>query len=163
MGLLSFVIIKSSNWKPPLCKREIFLKTNIVYCIVGTLPCSMVGAFTLVKKSKQIQIIAVFVSTLFNTIGKLNRFSLINTFCGQLRHSTYIWMYSKLYMKYLINVKKSDNLQYNTLVCWIDGTNDLSTKHLAFQVFIFINSNRLRALKTLYLYVCNFIKKIKNE
>ena len=72
-----------------LMKRN-FLKTNIVHCIVGTVPCSMVGAFTLVKKSKQIQIIAVFVSTLFNTIGKLNRFSLINTFCGQLRHSTYI-------------------------------------------------------------------------
>ena len=45
--------------------------------------CS-VDSFTLVK-SKQIQIMAVFVSsTLYNTIGKLNRCSLINTFCGQL-------------------------------------------------------------------------------
>ena len=31
------------------------------------------------------------------------------------------------------------NLQYNTLVCWADGTNDSSTKHLTFQVFSFHN------------------------
>ena len=31
-------------------------------------------------------------------------------------------------------VLNSDNLQYNTLVCWADGTNDLT-----FQVFIFHN------------------------
>ena len=30
---------------------------------------------------------------------------------------------------------KSDNLQYNTLACWVDGTNDSSTKLLMFQVF----------------------------
>ena len=29
---------------------------------------------------------------------------------------------------------KSDNLQYNTLVCWANGTSDLLTKHLKFQV-----------------------------
>ena len=32
---------------------------------------------------------------------------------------------------------KSDNLQYNTLVRWADGTNDSSTKRLTFQVFFF--------------------------
>ena len=34
---------------------------------------------------------------------------------------------------------KSDNLQYNTLVRWADGTNDSSTKRLTFQVFFFHN------------------------
>ena len=32
---------------------------------------------------------------------------------------------------------KSVNLQYNTLVCWADGTNNSSTKCLMFQVFFF--------------------------
>ena len=32
---------------------------------------------------------------------------------------------------------KSDNLQYNTLVRWADGTNDWSIKHLPFQVYFF--------------------------
>ena len=31
----------------------------------------------------------------------------------------------------------SDNLQYNTLVCWADGTNNSSTKRLIFQVFLY--------------------------
>ena len=58
-------------------------------------------------------------------------------------------------------VQKSDNLQYNTLVCWADGTNDSSTKRLMFQVFFFfIISYKLRALKTLYFHFCNFIKKL---
>ena len=48
------------------------------------------------------------------------------------------------------------------LVRWADGTNDSSTKRLTFQVFFFIISNRLRALKSLYFHFCNFIKK-KNE
>ena len=56
-------------------------------------------------------------------------------------------------------VLKSDNLQYNTLVRWADGTNDSSSKLLTFQVFFFIISYRLRALKTLYFHFCNFIKK----
>ena len=34
-------------------------------------------------------------------------------------------------------LKKSDNLQYNMLVRWANGTNDSSTKRLAFQVFFF--------------------------
>ena len=56
---------------------------------------------------------------------------------------------------------KSNNLQYNTLVRLADGTNDSSTKRLTFQVFFFIISYRLRALKTLYFHFCNLIKKIK--
>jgi len=59
---------------------------------------------------------------------------------------------------------KSDNLQYNTLARWVDGTNDSSTKRLMFQaLFFFIISYRLRALKTLYFYFCKFIKKYKNK
>ena len=54
---------------------------------------------------------------------------------------------------------KSDNLQYNTLVFWADGTINSLTKGLMFQVFFFIISNRLRALKTLYFHFCNFIKE----
>ena len=62
-----------------------------------------------------------------------------------------------------LRFQKSDNLQYNTLVRWADGTNDSSTKHLTLQVFFFIISYRLRALKTLYFHFCNFIKKLKNK
>ena len=46
-------------------------------------------------------------------------------------------------------VLNSNNLQYNTPCCWIDRTNQSSTKHLMFQaLFFFIISYRLRALKT---------------
>ena len=45
------------------------------------------------------------------------------------------------------------------LVCWANETNDSSTKCLTFQVFFFIISYRLRALKTLYFHFCNSIKK----
>ena len=39
---------------------------------------------------------------------------------------------------------QSVNLQYNTLVCWDDGTNDLTTKRLMFQVlFFFIKSCKI--------------------
>ena len=34
-------------------------------------------------------------------------------------------------------IYKSDNLQYNSLVCWFTGTNDSSTKGLMFQVLFF--------------------------
>ena len=37
----------------------------------------------------------------------------------------------------LFSVYKSDNLQYNTLVRWANGTSKLSTKCLTFQVFFF--------------------------
>ena len=40
-------------------------------------------------------------------------------------------------MNTYISIKKFVNLQYDTLVCWADGTNDSSTKHLMFQVFFF--------------------------
>ena len=58
---------------------------------------------------------------------------------------------------------KSDNLQYNTLARWVNGTNNSSTKRLMFQSLFFLSiiSYRLRALKTLYFYFCNFIKKNK--
>ena len=57
---------------------------------------------------------------------------------------------------------KSNNLQYNTLVCWANGTNKSLTKRLMFQLFFFfIISYRLRALKTLYFHFCNLIKKIR--
>ena len=35
--------------------------------------------------------------------------------------------------------QKSDNPQYNMLVCWTDGTNNSSTKWLTFQVCIFFS------------------------
>ena len=55
---------------------------------------------------------------------------------------------------------KSNNLQYNMLGHWVDGTNDSSTKRLMFQaLFFLIISYRLRALKTLYFYFCKIIKK----
>ena len=59
-----------------------------------------------------------------------------------------------------VHLQKSVNLQYNTLGCLDDGTNQSSTKSLMFQVlFFFYTFYRLRALKTLYFYFCNFIKK----
>ena len=55
---------------------------------------------------------------------------------------------------------KSVNLQYITLGCLDDGTNKSETKTLMFQVLFFSYPfYRLRALKTLYFYVCNFIEK----
>ena len=45
------------------------------------------------------------------------------------------------------NNMKSDNLQYNTLVGWVDGTNYSSTKHLTFQdLFFFQNFLQTYAL-----------------
>ena len=38
------------------------------------------------------------------------------------------------------NHYESKNLQYNTLVCWFAGTNDLTTKGLMFQVLFFAKS-----------------------
>ena len=45
---------------------------------------------------------------------------------------------------------KSDNLQYNTLVCWADGTNDSSTKHLTFQVLF---SNNFLWYSKLFIFI----------
>ena len=50
---------------------------------------------------------------------------------------------------------KSDNLHYNTLVHWANGTNDSSTKRRMFQVFFFIISYRLMELNT---HFCNLKK-----
>ena len=56
---------------------------------------------------------------------------------------------------------KSVNLQHITLGCLDDGTNESSTKSVIFQVLFFYTFYRLRALKTVYFYFCNFIKKSK--
>ena len=58
-------------------------------------------------------------------------------------------------LAYPQRLQKSDNLQYNMLGCWVDGTNDsLTNRPCSKHYFFFIISYRLRALKTLY-------KKIK--
>ena len=36
-----------------------------------------------------------------------------------------------------IRIHKSDNLQYDTLGCWVHGTNDSSTKCLMFQALLY--------------------------
>ena len=36
-----------------------------------------------------------------------------------------------------VEKRKTANLQYKTLVCWADGTNNLSTTRLMFQVHFF--------------------------
>ena len=56
----------------------------------------------------------------------------------------------------VLDFLKSDNIQFNTLVCWIPQTNDSSTKHLMFHAV----SYRLRHSK---LFISNFYKyKRKN-
>ena len=44
-----------------------------------------------------------------------------------------------------------------------DGTNESLTKSLVFQVLFLYTFYRLRALKTLYFYVCIFIKKNEKD
>ena len=64
-----------------------------------------------------------------------------------------LWVRLVLYSRVFIKrpVLKSDNLQYNKLGRWVDGT-----KHLMFQaLFFFIISYRL------YFYFCKIIKKNK--
>ena len=73
--------------------------------------------------------------------------------CLILSGCMYIWV------RYL---QKSDNLQYNTLARWFDGTNDSLINRLMFQaLFLFKISYRLRALKTLYFNFCKIIKNTK--
>ena len=63
---------------------------------------------------------------------------------------------------YWFNLVKSDNLQYDTLARWVDETNNSSTMRRMFQaLFLFIISYRLRALKTLYFYICKIFKNIR--
>ena len=64
-------------------------------------------------------------------------------------------------MKNHLENKKSVNLQYITLGCLDNGTNESSIKSLIFQLLFFYTFYRLQALKTLYFYLCNFIKKNK--
>ena len=48
------------------------------------------------------------------------------------------------------------------IIRWVNGTNDSSTKRLMFRaLFFFINSYKLRALKTLYFKFCKIIKNKK--
>ena len=57
---------------------------------------------------------------------------------------------------------KSDNLQYNTLVRWADGTNDSSTKRLMFQVlFFFIKSCKILCKNPFNLFFLFFYKITK--
>ena len=51
------------------------------------------------------------------------------------------------------NCIKSNNLQYDTLVCWADGTNDSSTKHLTFQVLIFFHKILQNSLQKLFQFI----------
>ena len=66
-----------------------------------------------------------------------------------------IWTFDLLVLLTLADLSdlKSDNLQYDTLVCWVAGTNDLSTKCLVFQALFFHNFS-------LCFYFCKFIEKI---
>ena len=62
---------------------------------------------------------------------------LVPTICTHalvVRRSNHRWKISDV-----IEVLKSVNLQYNTLVIWADGTKDSSTKRLMFQVLLFFS------------------------
>ena len=59
---------------------------------------------------------------------------------------------------------KSDNLQYNMLVCWFTGTNDTSTKCLMFQVLFcsFIISCKIICnIVSIYLFIFINLQKQK--
>ena len=66
-----------------------------------------------------------------------------------------------LYFDYLnfILLYKSDNRQYNTMVCWVDGKNDSLTKCLMFQVlFFFIISCKFLCKNCFNFFFYNFTK-----
>ena len=50
-------------------------------------------------------------------------------------------------------VQKSDNLQYNTLVCWVAGMNDSSTNHQVFQVLFFFHNFLQNSLQKLFQFI----------
>ena len=52
--------------------------------------------------------------------------------------------------------QKSDNLQYNTLVCWVAGTNDSSTKRLMFQVLFFSHNFLQNSLQKSFEFIFLF-------
>jgi len=63
----------------------------------------------------------------------------------------------------MLAFSKSDNLQYDTLVCCVTGTKDSSTKRLMFKALsLIIISYRLRALKTLCIFLI-FVKLLKKN
>ena len=67
------------------------------------------------------------------TLVKLNEITLVEkigvgrNFC--------VRSYAGSIKKFRVSQLKSDNLQYDTLVRWTDGTNDSLTKRLTFQLF----------------------------
>ena len=54
---------------------------------------------------------------------------------------------------YFDNKLKSNNLQYNMLVRWFAGTNDLSTKRLMFQVLSFFHNFLQNSLQKLFQFI----------
>ena len=58
-------------------------------------------------------------------------------------------------------ILKSDNIQYNTLGCWVHGTNNSSTKCLMFQVFFFIKSCNILCKNPFNLFFLFFYKITK--
>ena len=50
-------------------------------------------------------------------------------------------------------VLKSVNLQYNTLVCWADRTNNSSTKRMMFQVLFFFHKILQKILQKPFQFI----------
>ena len=73
-------------------------------------------------------------------------YSILNELTGQWGSGTHI---------------KSVNLPYNTLVRWADGTNDLPTKRLMFQVFFFKQNLAKFFAKTLLIFFSYKITSMK--
>ena len=60
-------------------------------------------------------------------------------------------------------ILKSDNLQYNTLVCWFAGTNDSSTKLWCSKYYLIFTISCKILCKITSIYFCKFTKmKIKS-
>ena len=57
------------------------------------------------------------------------------------------------YVDQMIGYLKSDNLQYNTLGCWVAGTNDSSTKGLMFQVLFFFHNFLQNSLQKFFQFI----------
>ena len=86
--------------------------------------------------------------------------SLLQAFCQKWACKMVI-SYKKCATKFKEDDHKSVNLQYNTLGCLDDGTNESLTKRLMFQVlFFFMISCRILCKNTFNLFVY-FLKKIQ--
>ena len=59
--------------------------------------------------------------------------------------------------------QKSDNLQYNTLVCWFARTNDSSTKRLMFQALFFIHNFLKNSLQKSFHFFLIHLQKWKQR